>query len=270
MTIEKTPAMRPYIQTHNALWLGCLDQQQHDRSNDYWYTITSGGCPHTAFRSRRDVLRWLSERGLHLLERLPEKGTGKHMRIEGTYHRASYLDVQAFVEISPLLKVAEMSNSRYTLAKVTEQDGVRTIHLLNPNVRERVEFPSDEIRWYEHWYQGCADAVEIEQHPDAARDGTLTGEEQNRLAEIRQMIEQAPDIFPDVVLRLLAETEHYHRGWENHYRMVAQRMKSLVAGMGDLLFSRATCECGPEEEHPCHVCRLLNAANQLDEQYPLP
>lgn len=132
----------PYVQVYSAFWLTCLDPEWHERTCGYWYTVTSGAQSHTAFATAEELMQWLNERGLRLTDSLPEEcGTYKAIRVEGTYKRASYMDVETFEAIVPLLTVAEMSNAQYTLGKVTEEQGVRTVHYLNPNVKERIVFP---------------------------------------------------------------------------------------------------------------------------------
>lgn len=155
----------PYVETYEQLHLACLDPEFHRRTVGYWYTITSRAMSHVAFRTAEELKDWLKERGLKLTSSLPrERGTPKNIFIEGSYRRASYMDVEAFKAIRPLLKVAEMSNGQYTLGKVTkDQNGVRTVHYLNPNVAKRVMFPYEVI------------------------DPRKTG--------FRQLIEQSPDVL---------------------------------------------------------------------------
>ena len=45
---------------------------------------------------------------------------------------------------NPILATAAMSNGQYTLALITEDNGVRTVHTLNCNVKTRLIF--DRIR----------------------------------------------------------------------------------------------------------------------------
>jgi hypothetical protein len=144
----------PYTQTYTNLWLCCLTPEFHERTCNYWYTVTEHATSHTAFTTKEELTQWLNERGLKLTNTLPEeRGTYKSMRVEGTYKEVSYMDVEAFKAIVPLLKVAEMSNGQYTLGKVTEDEtGTRTVHHLNPNVKERIEFPYWTIKNREEGY----------------------------------------------------------------------------------------------------------------------
>lgn len=130
----------PYVQTYSSFWLNCLTPEFHKRTCGYWYTVTTGGATaHTAFAKSEELIQWLNERGLRLTDTLPEeRGTYKCMRIEGTYHSASYMDVEAFNAIQPILEIQVMDNGEYTLGKVTEEQGIRTVHYLNVNVRRQI------------------------------------------------------------------------------------------------------------------------------------
>ena len=90
------------------LKLCCLAPEQHARTCNYWYTITSGwGTPHTAFETERGLRRWLRERGLE---------------IDGE-----------------LTKV--LDNAEYTLGILTRNDeGNVVVNHLNCNVRTRQAF----------------------------------------------------------------------------------------------------------------------------------
>jgi hypothetical protein len=143
----------PYVQTYDTFYLACLTEEMQARTCDYWYTIMSKSYSHTAFHAVDELMDWLNERNLTLTDTLPaERGTHKWMRINGVYKRASYLDVEAFKAVKAVFNVAELDNGDYTLGKVTEEFGeellqrVRTIHLLNCNIHNRVEFPYHQIR----------------------------------------------------------------------------------------------------------------------------
>lgn len=138
----------PWVQTYSDFWLDCLDPEFHRQTCGYWYTITSGSMAHTAFVTSKDLMAWLEKRGLRLSDELPtERGTYKSIYIEGTYRRASYMNVGAFRAVVPLLKIAELENARYTLGKVTQDaDGFRTVHYLNINVSQRIEFLYEDAR----------------------------------------------------------------------------------------------------------------------------
>jgi hypothetical protein len=141
-----------YTQAHGNLWAASLTPEQHERTCDYWFTVTSGATSLTAFSTRPGLDRWLSERGLSLEGELPEAGTSGFTRITGEYRSVSHgehvsddpcagmRESESWHALRPVMASATLSNGRYTLALITEDDGVRTVHTLNPNVKTRVEF----------------------------------------------------------------------------------------------------------------------------------
>ncbi len=140
--MNTTKTFTLYVETYSNFWLTCLDPEWHERTCNYWYTVTSGALAHTAFRTAEELTTWLDERGLRLTDTLPkERGTYKAIRVEGSYRKASYLDVDSFNAIHPIREIAVLDNAQYTLGKVTEdEDGIRTVHYLNCNIKERVIF----------------------------------------------------------------------------------------------------------------------------------
>jgi hypothetical protein len=136
---------------YNKLYATSLTQEFHERTCGYWFTVTNGSTAHTAFATRAGLDRWLSERGLSLEGELPEAGWSGISRIIGEYREEShgefltddYRDGMGegdFYTLHPIIATAELSNGDYTLALITEENGVRTVHTLNPNVKTRVKF----------------------------------------------------------------------------------------------------------------------------------
>ena len=110
----------------------------------------NGNGSHGVRHARRLDL-WLGERGLSLEIELAEAGTYSTTRITGEYRTASHGEFLSgdyrdgmgegdFYSLAPIAATADMSNGDYTLALITEDGGVRTVHTLNPNVRTRVVF----------------------------------------------------------------------------------------------------------------------------------
>ena len=140
-----------YSQVYDSLYATSLTPEWHEKTCGYWFTVTNGAMAHTAFETRAGLDRWLSERGLTLENDLPEAGTFGTTRITGEYRTKShgefigddYRDGMGegdFYSLVPVAATAAMCNGDYTLALITEDDGVRTIHTLNPNVKTRVVF----------------------------------------------------------------------------------------------------------------------------------
>jgi len=153
-----------YTQTYSNLYVTSLDQHFHEQTSGYWFTVTNAATAHTAFRTRAGLDRWLNERGLSLESELPEAGSIGTSKVIGEYRTKSHgvfsdepyspdypdgprkMIEDDFYDLTPVAVTAEMSNGRYTLALITEEDGVRTIHTLNPNVKTRIEFSYEKMR----------------------------------------------------------------------------------------------------------------------------
>jgi hypothetical protein len=142
-----------YRQIYDNLYAYSLTPEQHERTCDYWFNVTNGAMAHTAFHTRAALDRWLTERNLTLENELPEPGTSGSARIIGEYHTESHgvrlhqpgeewvgMGPGDFYNLRPIAAMPTLSNGEYTLALVTEEDGVRVINTLNPNVRSRVVF----------------------------------------------------------------------------------------------------------------------------------
>lgn len=142
-----------HVTQYASMQVTALTPEQHERTCNYWYTVTCGAMAHTAFTTRRGLERWLEERGLTLAGELPEeRGEFATMRVIGEYYDVSHGEFSPaednpyhmvagaeWSELEPVVITAAMSNGRYTLALITEEDGIRIVHTLNPNVKTRIE-----------------------------------------------------------------------------------------------------------------------------------
>lgn len=127
------------------LYASRLTMEQHRLTCGYWYTVTSDSMAHTAFATRAGLDRWLQERGLRLdgtLDNEPD-----HCRIIGEYRRCAHLhDADSFQAI-PGERSRTLSNGDYVEAILERgEDGIITVHTLNPNVRDRQTFDYRESR----------------------------------------------------------------------------------------------------------------------------
>lgn len=133
----------PYTVKYSNMQVMALTPEWHEKTCDYWYTVTCGATAHTAFTTKCGLMRWLDERGLKLDGELPEaRGTFATMRVIGEYYSTSHMDEGEFYAVRPVVITAAMSNARYTLALIDEAEGVRTVHTLNCNVKTRIEVNS--------------------------------------------------------------------------------------------------------------------------------
>ncbi len=160
------------LTTYDNLTLVTLDHFGHSRTCDYWYLVRQRAEPHTAFRTRGALLRWLDERGISLTAELPPHESHSWQELRGVYRRDLMLDhrdsaawardwatpgptpksetphtLAAWGKLQPILITRELSNGDHTEARITlDPDGIRTVYVLNPNVRERKIFDHAESR----------------------------------------------------------------------------------------------------------------------------
>lgn len=146
----------PYTVRYTRMQVTALTPEWHEKTCNYWYTVTCGAMAHTAFTTKRGLTRWMDERALRLDGELPEeRGEFATMRVIGEYLSSSHgknsptedqpyrmVADDEWSTLRPVVITAEMSNGRYTLALITEDDGIRTVHYLNPNVKTRIEVDS--------------------------------------------------------------------------------------------------------------------------------
>ncbi len=125
--------------TYGPFWITHLTHEQHMRTCGYWFTVQTHGCTaHTAFRTREALDAWLDLYGIRLERPLGE--APDYVRSESVYRERCYMDFDAFeaIEGIPILK---MSNGTHTLGKITtDDDGIRTVHYCNPNVKQRAAY----------------------------------------------------------------------------------------------------------------------------------
>jgi hypothetical protein len=164
------PARRSanHAQVYGQLYATSLTPDFHEKTCGYWFTVTNGSLSHTAFVTRAGLDRWLAERGLALENDLPDYSDPAVIpsrdnwregltRVTGEYRTMSHgqfsptddnpyrmTEDDGWFALRPVLVTAAMSNGEYTLALITEDDGVRTVHTLNCNVKTRFVF--DRIR----------------------------------------------------------------------------------------------------------------------------
>jgi len=125
----------------NTLYLCSLTAEQRQRTCGYWYTVTRGAMAHTAFRTKAALMAWLGDCGLSLTAAVPEK-LGEHstQAISGQYLQKMHGDYSDFYALPAIKEIRCMSNGDWTLGRITESDGIRTIHTLNPNCHHRPVF----------------------------------------------------------------------------------------------------------------------------------
>lgn len=127
------------MMTHERLYVARLDQTSHKQTCGYWYTVECGSFAHTAFVTRAGLDRYLAERGLTLAGSLDE--VPSHCRINGAYRTNSHLyTAETFPQIVGE-RTRTLSNGDWVEAIISlDPDGLRTVHTLNPNVKDRKVF----------------------------------------------------------------------------------------------------------------------------------
>ena len=131
---------------YDNLYLAVITKERHERTCNYWYLIDNSATAHTAFTTEHGVMTWLNERNLKLTKPLTEPGVFSTQKIEGKYQTKSHMDKKYFDNnLQPVLCSKTLSNGDYVVAKITEDiEGIRTVHTLNPNVRDRYVFNYQE------------------------------------------------------------------------------------------------------------------------------
>ena len=135
------------INTYSNLSVCALNAEQHAKTCGYWYTVSGGVYAHTAFATRRGLERWLEERGLTCeipTAVQPEdygKGLTNYAVIVGTYRRHSHMSYDEFYALPAPLRTKVLDNGDYTLGLITKDaDGIRTVHHMNCNCHDRIEY----------------------------------------------------------------------------------------------------------------------------------
>lgn len=140
-------ARKSYAKTNKKLYLCTLNPEWNKKTCDYWYTVeVECSTPHTAFNRRESLLQYLQERGLELTEPLPEHGTSSGQWLKGEYREEMHWSYDEFFALRGI-RTRALSNGDYTLAIITtDEDGLRTVHTLNPNCHDRPVFNYFESR----------------------------------------------------------------------------------------------------------------------------
>jgi hypothetical protein len=126
--------------TVDQLYVHHVDAELRARNNSpYWYLVTANFGAHNAFVTRAGLDRFLSERGLTLVNPIDNPGDGSF--IVGSFRRACHITTpEEFGKIAGL-HTYEMSNADWMLGIIsTDPDGIRTVHVLNPNIYTRLVY----------------------------------------------------------------------------------------------------------------------------------
>lgn len=121
-----------------GLGLCCLTPTMRENTCSYWFTLTTRvSTPHTAFRTRAALLKYLERRGLALSAPLPDDlGTHAWIPIVGEYVEIQHFNRASFDAVAGE-RFAALNNGAYRPA-ISESlpDGRRAIHRMNCNVEQ--------------------------------------------------------------------------------------------------------------------------------------
>jgi len=135
------------MRKHDKLYLITLNRDGHLKTCNYWYLIQSDCMAHTAFTHRAHMLKWLEERNLKLTEDMPDHGVWSCQPIAGEYieNRNTY-GLEQFHDLPAIITTRAVDNGEYTMLKITDDNGIRTEHVLNCNCKERPHYDYFESR----------------------------------------------------------------------------------------------------------------------------
>lgn len=113
----------------------------------YWYLVLNNGTSETAFCRRESFLDWMRDRGLSLSAPLVEQGEHSYQAIIGEYNEQMHGSYDEFYSLPDVItETRQLSNGRYTLARITGSESARTVHTMNVNCHHRHEYDYSESR----------------------------------------------------------------------------------------------------------------------------
>ncbi len=123
-----------YYNRYSDLTVTHLTQEFHERTCGYWYTVQDKWTAHTAFATRAGLDQWLADRGLSIIGDIE---TELWCPIAGRYQTAlEWMPFEEFQQIEGK-RIKVMSNAEWTMGIVNTEDGITTVHHLNPNCKDR-------------------------------------------------------------------------------------------------------------------------------------
>lgn len=129
--------------TYENLSVVALNAEQHAQTCNYWYLVQDTCYAHTAFTTRQGLERWLDERGLTC--EIPTaikvedygKGLSNRSEVVGKYKCVMHFSMEEFYALPAIVRTKTLSNGDYVDCLITQGDGFRTQHVMNPNVKDR-------------------------------------------------------------------------------------------------------------------------------------
>lgn len=152
---------KAYSRTNDKLTWRSLDPEQHERTCGYWYLVKQDNYAHTAFRTREAFLAWAALYNLTVdADAVPLAGTYAYGRISGQYRRTAHIGVARNTHVAGDYvggydeffalegdRIRLTDNGEITLGIVTtDADGIRNVHHLNCNMRDRPKFERSGVQ----------------------------------------------------------------------------------------------------------------------------
>ena len=123
-----------YYNRYSNLTVTHLNQEFHERTCGYWYTVQDKWTAHTAFATRAGLDQWLADRDLSIIGDIE---TELWCPIAGRYQTAmEWMPFEEFQQIEGK-RIKVMCNAEWTMGIVNTEDGITTVHHLNPNCKDR-------------------------------------------------------------------------------------------------------------------------------------
>jgi hypothetical protein len=118
--------------TYKNLHLFIQDSKKEPIGCGYYYIVTCGAMPHTAFRTKRAFKEWLSKTGLRIGKRTGWNRSRSVMLVgEYTEECVMLNNIEFFKEYGHLEPTYNLCNGDYTIGFIDRQ--TNTIYSQNPN-----------------------------------------------------------------------------------------------------------------------------------------
>ena len=129
-----------YVRDFDGFAIYALDDDQHEQTCGYWYTVTHRSQAHTAFKTRAGLLRWLADRNLVPDGDVPAEKSRQMVYVPGGYSECCHMSARTLPPDWAGPESRQMDNARYTLSRLVTDGGRVTVHYANCNDHARTEY----------------------------------------------------------------------------------------------------------------------------------
>lgn len=113
------------------------EQRAKQTAGPYQYVIQNKGMSYVAFCNLSSMMMWMEERGLSLDKMID---VNSWVNVQGKHREVAHMETVANFNLRGGRRSMIMSNGDWTECVINDDDGIRTIHYLNVNVRDRKVF----------------------------------------------------------------------------------------------------------------------------------